>query len=81
MRSVIKWTLLAVVAIVIAAMPTRIGSHDVAIGFPLAWYARQEIITLGEQPHSFSSILFLSDVAIALLVLVVFARLLRMRHT
>ena len=81
MRTAIKWSLLAVVAIVIAAIPTRLGSHDVAVGFPFTWHTRHEIITFGAQPHSFSFLLLLSDVAIALLVLALVARLFRTRHT
>ena len=80
MHTVIKRTLVAIVAIVIAAIPTRLGSHDVAVGFPFTWYTRQEVITFGEQPHTFSFLLLLSDIAIALLVQAVFARLLRTRH-
>ena len=81
MRTAVKGTLLAVVAIVIAAIPTRLGSHDVAVGFPFTWHTRQEIITFGEQPHSFSFLLLLSDVIIALLVVAVLARLFRTRST
>ncbi len=81
MRTVLKWTLLVLAAIVIAAIPTRLGSHDVAVGFPFTWHSRQEIITFGEQPHSFSFLLLLSDVAIALLVLAALARLFHARQT
>jgi hypothetical protein len=81
MRNTLKWSFLVFAALVIAAIPTRLASHDVAVGFPLTWHTRQEIITLGEQPHSFSLLLLLCDVGIALLVLAVAARLLRTRHT
>jgi len=81
MRTAVKWSLLAVVAIVIAVIPTRLGSHDVAVGVPFTWHTRQEIIAFGEQPHSFSFLLLLADVAIALLVLAALARLFRTRHT
>jgi len=81
MRTALKWIVFIFAAVIIAAIPTRLGSHDVAVGFPFTWHTRQEIITFGEQPHSFSFLLLLSDVAIALLVLAAFARLFRTRHT
>lgn len=81
MRTATKWISLVVVAIIIAAIPTRLTSHDVAVGFPFTWHTRQEIITFGKQPHSFSFLLLLSNIAIALFVIAVFARLLRARRT
>jgi len=81
MRTALKWSLLAVAAIIIAAIPTRVASHDVAVGFPFTWHTRQEIITFGEQPHTFSLLLLLADVGIALLGLAIVARLFRTRHT
>jgi len=81
MRIILKWSFLVLAALLIAAIPTRLGSHDVAVGFPFTWHTRQEIITFGEQPHSFSALLLLSDFGIALLVLAVAARSLRRRHS
>ena len=60
-----------VAATFIASIPTRVSMHDLAIGFPFTWHSRQEIVTLGEQSHSFSSGLLLLDVALALAVFVV----------
>ena len=81
MRTILKWSFLVFAALLIAAIPTRLGSHDVAVGFPFTWHARQEIITLGQQPQSFSALLVLCDFGIALLVLAVIAKFVRMRHT
>jgi hypothetical protein len=71
MRNALKWSVLVVAAVMIAAIPKRISSHDVAIGFPFTWHTRQEIVTLGEQPHTFSALLLVCDFGIALLVLAV----------
>jgi hypothetical protein len=78
---ILKWSILVFAALVIAAIPTRLGDHDVAVGFPFTWYTREVIITFGEQPHSFSTLLLLSDVAIALLVLAVSVRFFRAKYT
>jgi hypothetical protein len=81
MRTTIRWSVLVFAALVIAAIPTRLGSHDVAVGFPFTWHARQEIISLGQQPQSFSALLLLCDFGIALLVLAVIVKFVRMRQT
>ena|SRR5437867_7862067 len=67
MRTVLKWSFLAVAAIISAAIPTPLSSHGFAVGFPFAWHTRQEVITLGEQPHSFSFLFQFLDCAMALL--------------
>jgi membrane protein required for beta-lactamase induction len=54
----------------IAAIPTRLSSHDVAVGRPFRWHSRQEIITLGERLHNFSLGLLLLDVVLVLAVFV-----------
>ena len=77
MRTVLKWSFLAVAAIIIAAIPTRLSIHDLAVGFPFTWHTRQEVITLGEQPHSFSFLFLLLDFAMALLALAALATLVR----
>jgi len=58
------------VASFIAAIPTRLSMHDLAVGFPFTWHTRQEIVTLGEQPHSFWLWLLLLDMALVLVVFV-----------
>jgi len=81
MRAVLKVGFLVVAALVVAAIPTRLGSHEVAVGFPFTWRTSQQIITLGQQPHTFSLLLLLFDFCIALLVLAAGATLLRIRRT
>jgi hypothetical protein len=70
-RSVVRWLLAIVAATFVAAIPSKLSSHDLAVGFPLTWQTRQEIITSGEQPHSFNLWLLLFDVALVLAVFVV----------
>ena len=70
--TVLKWRFLAVAAMISAGIPTRLSSHGLAVGFPFSWRTRQEIITLGEQPHNFSLWLLVVN---ALLVLTVFVAL------
>ena len=77
----LKLSVLIFAALVIAAIPTRLGSHDVAVGFPFTWHTSQQIITFGEQPHSFSFLVLLCDFGIALLVLAGGATLFRTGHT
>ena len=69
-RSVVRWFVAVVAATVIAAIPRRLRSHDLAVGTPLTWHTRQEVITLGEQPHGFSLWLLLVDIALVLVGLV-----------
>jgi hypothetical protein len=80
MYTTLKRSLLVLAALVIAFIPTRVGSHGVAIGLPFTWYTSQEIVTFGKQPQSFSALLLLSDVGTALLVLAVVLRFYRARH-
>lgn len=70
-RSLVRWLVTIAAATFIAAIPTRLSMHDLAVGFPFTWRTRQEIVTLGEQPHSFSLWLLLLDVALVLVVFVV----------
>ena len=79
MRTALKWNLLIVAAVVITSIPTRLGSHDVALGVPFTWHTRQEVVTFGEQPHSFNAAMLLADFCTSLLVLSAVARLLRKR--
>ena len=65
-KTAVKWLVAITTATLLAASPTRVGSHDVAIGFPFTFHSRLEIITLGDQPHSFSLVLFLLDIGIVL---------------
>jgi len=69
-RSVVRWLVAVAAATFIAAIPTRLSSHDLAVGIPLTWHTRQEVITLGEQPHTFSLWLLLVDIALVLVALV-----------
>jgi len=59
-----------VAATFVAAIPTRLSTHDLAVGFPFTWRTRQEIVTFGEQPHSFNLWLLLFDIALVLVVFV-----------
>lgn len=69
-RSVVRWLVAITAATFVAAIPTRLGMHYLAVGFPFTWRTRQEIVTSGEQPHSFSLWLLLLDIALVLVVLV-----------
>ena len=69
-RTVVRWLVAIVAAAFIAAIPTRLSSHDHAVGFPFTWYRLQEILTLGEQ-SSLSLRLLLLDIALVLAALVV----------
>src|SRR5215472_7310598 len=81
MSTTLKWSLLIAGALIIAAIPTRVSSHDVAVGIPFTWHTRQEVVTLGAQPHSFSAGFLLADFGISLLVLsVVASRFVRGLH-
>lgn len=79
MRTALKWSLLVTAAIVIAAIPTHLSSHSVAVGVAFTWHTRQEVVTLGEQPHSFNAAMLFADFWIALLVLSAVTRLFRPR--
>ena len=65
-RSVVRWIVAVAAATLVASIPTRVSDHDLAAGFPFTWSTRQQVITLGEQPHSFSLWLLLLDIAIVL---------------
>jgi hypothetical protein len=82
LRGLLKLSFLVAGATITAAIATRLSDHDLALGFPFTWYTRQDIVTLGEQPHSFSLLLMLLDFVIALLALATFVRLVRgkLRH-
>ena len=77
MRTILKCSFLVFAAMVIAAIPTRLSSHDLAVGFPFTWHTRQEVITLGEQPLSLSFLFLLLDFTLALLALAALASLFR----
>lgn len=81
MRTIAKWGLLAFAALFIAAMPTRLGSHDVAVGVPFTWHTSQQTVTFGQQLESFSFFLLFSDFALALLLLTGVFRFFRTRRT
>jgi hypothetical protein len=81
MRNALNWSVLVVAALLIAAVPTRISSHNVAVGFPFTWHTRQEIVTLGEQPHTFSAFFLFCDFGIALVVLALVVKFFRTRQT
>jgi hypothetical protein len=70
-RSVVRWLVVIIAATFIAAIPTRLRSHDSAAGFPFTWYNLQEIFTLGEYALSFSLWLLLLDIALVLAAFVV----------
>src|SRR6267142_744770 len=72
---VLRWLLRLVAAILIANIPTRLSMHDLAVGVPFTWQTRQEIVSVGQHPHSFSLILFILDVGVCLLVLSLLIRL------
>ena len=69
-RSTVRWLVAIATAMFVAAIPTRLGSHDVAVGFPFTWHTRLEVVTLGEQPHSFSLSLLLLDIVLVLIVFI-----------
>lgn len=70
MRTLLRWSFLVVVAMVIAAIPTRVASHHVDIGFPFTWRTRQDVVSLDGIPlHSFSCIALVLDLAIVFLAL------------
>jgi hypothetical protein len=83
LRSALRWLLAAVAATLVAAIPTRLSMHDLAVGLPFTWHTRQEIVTLGEQPNALSLWLLLLDIALVLGFLIVlrllFGKLLRWR--
>jgi hypothetical protein len=81
MRTIAKWGLLIFSALLIASIPTRLGSHDVAVGIPFTWHTSQQIVTFGPQPESFSFLLLFSDFALALLLLAGLLRFFRARRT
>jgi hypothetical protein len=79
-RSTVRWLVAIAAAMLVAAIPTRLGSHDVAVGFPFTWHTRQEVITLGEQPHSFSFSLLLLDIVFVLAVFIALRIGIRLIH-
>lgn len=79
MSTALKWGLLVASALVIAAIPTHLSSHDIALGVPFTWHTRQEVAKLGPQPDSFNAAMLLADFWIALLVLSAVSRLIRTR--
>ena len=83
LRSTVRWLVAIAAATFVAAIPTPLSMHDLAVGIPFTWHTRQEIITLGEQPHSFTLWLLLLDIAIVLAVLtllrIAFSRLIHRR--
>jgi hypothetical protein len=81
MSTVLKWSLLIVAAVIIAAIPTHLSSHDVALGVPFTWHTRQQVVTLGPQPQSIRVVPFLADFSISFLALSVLASLFRTRAT
>jgi MFS superfamily sulfate permease-like transporter len=70
-RRVVRWLVAIIAATFIAAIPTRLSSHDSAAGFPFTWYNIQGIFTLGEYALSFSLWLLLLDIALVLAAFVV----------
>ena len=76
-RIFLRWILLAVAALAIAAIPTRVASHHVAVGIPFTWRTSQVVATVGEQPRTFSFLLLLLDFAMALLTFSAIAALIR----
>lgn len=69
MRTLLRWSCLVVVAMAIAAIPTRLSSHDVVVGFPFTWHIRHEVVSLKKPLHGFSCIALILDLAIVLLAL------------
>jgi len=69
-RSVVRWLLAITAATFVAAIPTRLSMHYLAVGFPFTWRTHQEIVSSGEQPHSFSLWLLLLDIALVVVVFV-----------
>ena len=67
-RSAVRWLVAIVAAALVAAIPTRLSMHNLAVGIPFTWRTRQEVVTSGEQPHTFTLWLLLLDIAIALAV-------------
>jgi len=81
MRTIAKWGLLILGALFIAAIPTRLGSHEATVGVPFTWHTSQQIVTFGPQPESFSFFRLCLDFALALLLLAGLVRFLRTRRT
>jgi len=86
MRTAIKWSVVIVAALLIAGIPTRLGSYEIVVGIPFTRLRSQEVITVGditfgEQAPSFSVLFLLSDFGLSLVVLAGGARLFRARHT
>jgi hypothetical protein len=66
LRTALRWLLATVAATFVAAFPTRLSDHDLAVGLPLTWHSRREIVTLGEQSDTLSYWLLLLDIALVL---------------
>jgi len=66
LRTVLRWLLATVAATFIAVIPTRLSMHDLAVGLPLTWHSRREIVTLWEQSDTLSYRLLLLDIALVL---------------
>lgn len=77
MRTLLRWSSLVVVAMLIAAIPTRLSSHDVAVGFPFTWHTRQEVVSLGNSLRNFSYVALILDLVIAVLALTAIAAMFR----
>src|SRR5262245_39793307 len=72
-RSRVRWFVALVAATIIAAIPTRITSHDFALGIPFTWRTRQTLVASADELrelHSLNWGLLLLDIAIVLTVLV-----------
>jgi len=55
-----------VAAIFVAAIPTRVSVHYLAVGLPLTWHSRREIVRLGDNPDNLSYWILLLDIALVL---------------
>ena len=50
----------------VAAIPTRLSVHNLAVGLPFTWHTRHEIVKLGEQSDALSLWVLLMDIVLVL---------------
>src|SRR5262245_45383503 len=55
-RSRVRWFVALVAATIIAAIPTRITSHDFALGIPFTWRTRQTLVASADELRELHSL-------------------------
>jgi len=58
-------------ATLVAAIPTRLGAHDLAVGLAFTWHTRHEIVKLGEQSGALDIWVLLMDIVLVLGFLII----------